>query len=141
MKPDEIVDNLSVVIDAINTHIKQVMKSKNLDLNASQICILRLISDNGGIMKVGDIISYIKKRKTTVAEILKVLEEKGYITKQQCSIDRRELYVSGTKKLSEEISEITKAAVNIIENIYKDFTNGEKILFTEMLERIEKNLK
>lgn len=96
---------------------------------------------NGGSMKVADIISHKKKRKTTVAEILKSLEEKGYLTKCQCNIDRREIYVNATKKLEEEIDVIVELADKILGNIYKDFSEGEKIMLTELLEKIERNLK
>lgn len=141
LKKEEIIENLAAVLDLINTNVKEEAKKCNTDINSSQACVLNLIMKNGGSMKVADIIAYKKKRKTTVTEILKALEEKGYITKCQCNIDSREKYASATAKLEQEIETIQEMAKKVINNIYKDFSEGEKIILNELLEKIENNLK
>lgn len=141
MRKEEIIDNLTTVLDLINSNVKEEAKARSTDINSSQACILKLIMANNGSMKVADIIAYKKKRKTTVAEILKTLEEKGYISKCQCNVDRREIYVSATKKLIEEMFVIDEVSNKVLGNIYKDFSEGEKIMLNEILEKIERNLK
>ncbi|WP_104805203.1 MarR family winged helix-turn-helix transcriptional regulator [Blautia marasmi] len=79
--------------------------------------------------------------KANVSSLLKKLKNGGYISFASDSLDERLKHIHLTKKADELKGEIEQGFRDLEGCMYQGFTEGEKLLLTELLGRMLKNLK
>ena len=79
--------------------------------------------------------------KANVSSLLKKLKNGGYISFASDSLDERLKHIHLTEKADELKGEIEQGFRDLEGCMYQGFTEGEKLLLTELLGRMLKNLK
>lgn len=79
--------------------------------------------------------------RATVSGLVKKLKTKGYLTIQDCEGDDRQKRIVVTDK-AREVQQMLAVYIQTVGNcVYKDLSNGEKIMLEEMQRKMIQNLK
>jgi DNA-binding MarR family transcriptional regulator len=114
---------------------------KNLEkynINGSQIPILIITSEHEGINQ-NSISKIFNIHRANITRSVKKLEQEGYIIRKKDKNDHRNYNLFLTKKAKEREPEFKKIFHNWIGIILTDFTEEEKKLFINFLQRASKN--
>ena len=112
-------------------------------LTRSQAGILRYIyenqNDNNKIYQK-NIEDFFMIRRSTATEILKKLEQQGYIIRQPSRFDHRLKDLILTKKTIEFLSATDKNLNSIRDIVAKNITNDEKIVLKTIITKMSDNI-
>ncbi len=135
------LDNLGVIIKIINTNLhKQVNnRLKDVDLSVTQgIALICLDEAENKELPIKALEKIFETAQPTTLGVINRLEQKNLVTTH--------LTQQRTKivKITEEgcgMIEGIKLNIREVEKLFfKDFTDGEKVLFLELLERAKNNI-
>lgn len=130
----------SVLRVKINDHIKlKLRESGNIDLVPSHGSILSLLYDHEGRMQIKELYDILLKQKSTVTEMIKRLEKLGYITKEECSDDKRVTFVVATQKAWDFKEDFDQISHSLLEKVFTDFTEKEAEEFVRLLKKAINN--
>jgi len=101
--------------------------------------IFACLYQNGGKMKVMEIAGKIGRSKSTVTELVNKLESLGYVSKSNCCMDGRCIYVELTKKGLAVKKDFDMISKRLISTAYKGFTDKEKEILISGLEKMRGN--
>lgn len=104
-------------------------------LNGYQHLYIIKICRQPGILQ-DELVKEIYVHKSSVARQLSLLEQNGFIRREPCPQDRRQLLVYPTKKALELLPKVMEVRDRWNEQILEDFTEKEKILLCQMMERV-----
>jgi len=92
-------------------------------------------------LQVTTLAKRIGRAKSTVTGMVNTLVKEGYLEKVACPVDKRNIYIQLTEKgknIRKDLDEISEV---LLSKVYKGFTEEEKTKISELLNRLEKNLK
>ena len=120
---------------------ERLLKESGVDVfNGAQGRILYVLWEHGNltITEIGQLTSLAK---TTLSGMLDRMEESGLIVRTPDKKNRRQIFISVTKKAKEyrEIYESLSEKMNTI--YYRGFNEEEVTMFEEKLRKIKKNLE
>ena len=99
-----------------NSTLQKRLKDKDIPVSCGHITLLMLVFQNNGFMEIRQIVKILKKRKTTVSEIVNTLEKNGYLKKFRSTEDKRIYCVKTTKE-----AELLKPVIEeVLQNMHKD---------------------
>lgn len=137
----------SIIVTIANIHnsankliISELNKNNLEGLVPSHGDILILLYENENGVQMNKITSSINKDKSTVTALVNKLVKMELIEKFKNENDSRSIMVKLTKKgLETKPIVINNISQNLLNIIYKDFSEEEKELICSLLERIKKN--
>lgn len=117
--------------------------SKNLEKLDTEryFAILYFIQNNNGCCCQQDICDNLYIDKTAMVKILDVLAKDGFIERKTNPKDRRQHYISLSKKGEKQTKEISKSFAIIDEQLFNNVSGKDKTNFNVTLEKLIKNLE
>ncbi len=117
----------SILGTLVNEFLKDKLREKgNYDLCPSQCSLLYIVFKNGGRVQIKEIYDTLLKQKSTITEMINRLVSYGYLEKQGCTEDRRISYVIATEKAIKFKDDFDEISRNLVEKVYKGFSEEEK---------------
>lgn len=112
-------------------------KLENEGINGYQHLYIIKICKNPGISQE-ELVREIYVNKSSVARQLSLLENNGFIHREPCSDDRRQLLVYPTKKAYDILPKVEKVRDHWNDRLLEDFSDKEKEAVFSMMEKIMK---
>lgn len=120
-------------------HLHKAFKEQGLDLTKEQMIVLKKLHDKDGLNQ-NELAFLVLRDKSSLARLLRKMEQKGYISRSQCKDDKRCNNVFLTQ-LGKEVFIKTKPIIKkLIATIEKGITKEEKTIIINLLKRIQSNL-
>ena len=119
--------------------MKQI--AKKYDLTKSEVFILSIIKHNPETLKSCTIVKNHNFSKAYVSQVTNSLKEKGYISLETDSDDKRYQKIKLLNKADNVLNEITKVFKVNLNIIKKGITKEEMDNFMGIIDKIIKNLK
>lgn len=119
--------------------MKQI--AKKYDLTKSEVFILSIINHNPETLKSCTIVKNHNFSKAYVSQVTNSLKEKGYISLETDSDDKRYQKIKLLNKADNVLNEITKVFNVNLNIIKKGITKEELDNFMGIIDKIIKNLK
>lgn len=130
----------SVLRAKLNDHIKQKLKDVgNTELVPSHGSILSSLYQNDGRMQIKDLYDTLLKQKSTVTEMIKRLEKLGYLTKEECSDDKRVTFIVATQKTWDFKDDFDLISASLLDKVFINFTAEEEIDLVRLLKKAISN--
>lgn len=129
--------NTGVVSRALST---QTFSKKGFELTPEQFLILDLVQEYGELYQ-RQICEITLKDRANVARIIKILEDKGFIDREESSNGRRIYKITVTKK-GEEIRNLMKiTAIELRETLMTNITEEELNVTLATLKKVYENAR
>ncbi len=141
IKTNSIISTISTIENSANKLIVDELKKHNLNgLAPSHGSILVVLYNNEEGVPMSKITQEINKDKSTVTALVNKLEKMELLEKLKNSDDSRSTLVRLTKKgLDTKYIVIDVISTKLLDLTYKGFTEDEKKLVCNLLERIKNN--
>lgn len=124
----------SLLRTKINDYLKEQLKACGYDdLVPSYGALLSIVYRNGGTVQIKVIYDSLLKQKTTITEMVNRLVKLGYLTKAQCTEDKRVTYVSATDRANAFKADFDKISQALMNKIYGGFSDDEKQKFVDLM--------
>lgn len=140
----EYEEKLGKYVSILSRNIKRILNEEvsKYDITYEQTIFLKYIADNSLKCKVyaKDLENEFDKRKSTVAGIIQLLEQKGLIKRESLCDDNRYKELVLTKKAEKLLVQVNKTILNMDYNLLKDVSEKEYKLFIEIINKILKNI-
>ncbi|MCD8355135.1 MAG: MarR family transcriptional regulator [Clostridia bacterium] len=112
---------------------------KSLNVTGTQLCMLEYLYHNPEKNQVSDISEFFRVKHTSTLHVLRLLEKKQYIYREQAENGRRPV------RLTEHGTELVRMNESAVENMseimYAGFTEEEKKTLLLLLKRVTDNLE
>lgn len=120
----------------MNRHLK-----KN-DLTFSQFQVMAFLAHNCECdISQKKICDFLKVKHTSIIDVLKRLEAKGFIQRKTNSLNARSNCVTLTESGKKLMNEMKLERQYVNDLIYKDFTEEEKTQFERLLQKVLENIE
>ncbi len=141
IKTNSIISTIATIDNSANKLIVDELKKHNLNgLAPSHGSILVVLYNNEEGVPMSKITQEINKDKSTVTALVNKLEKMELLEKLKNADDSRSTLVRLTKKgLDTKYIVIDVISKKLLDLTYKGFTEDEKELVCNLLERIKKN--
>ncbi|GAA0730475.1 MarR family transcriptional regulator [Clostridium malenominatum] len=116
------------------------IKFKELKLQKGQFIYLTRICENPGINFI-DLTILLKIDKTSTTKAIQKLETQGYIERKKDLNDKRVIRLYPTEKGLESYDDIINEENKNIAICYKDFSEDEKNIVTELIMKMSNNIE
>ena len=141
----ETIKDIATYNSLLNTMINDYLKNKlreigNDDMVPSHAAILSIVYANGGKVQIKTICDTLLKQKTTITEMINRLVRLGYLTKEDCTVDKRITYVIATEKALDFQKKFEMISNELLDQVYQGFSEEEKIEFTRSMLKALRNL-
>ena len=137
---DTVIHSIDMIIRGLKLDLKQKLDKLNIGITGEQFVVLDTIAYHENIyqQKLSEI---LMKDKSNITRIIKVLADKGLITKQVGSIKNRLVY---TLKITDKGKKIVDENILImkkyIAEIFKHITDDEIELLHSLSKKFKKDL-
>lgn len=138
--------SITIQIKSLNNQIKRLLertaiKGNEANLTGVQYAILGFISDESEIREIyqRDIETEFNIRRSTVSELLRVLEKDGYVRKEGVAGDARLKRILLTEKAKRLNKEAKQHINNIETRLLKGITEEEITELKSVLNKIKEN--
>lgn len=116
-------------------------KSLNeIGLHSGQIFILIVLWEQRGGLSQNQIAKNLNLSAPTVNKMIKILVRNGYIQSSKKETDARATVITLTEKGAETLPSVRRIWEDLEADIYSNLTPTEKIVFSQLLEKIRDNL-
>lgn len=112
----------------------------NVDLTPEQYLLIDLLWDNGQ-MTQQEIADEMQKDKNSITKLIDGLQKKGYVIRQADAEDRRKNLVLVTDMGQKQKMEVTRIAIDAVDNILNGIPIDELNTVVEVLSKLNKNMK
>ena len=140
METNHIISLVSRIRDKAGRIITHELSSRNIPGLAPSHGDILMLLFHSETVSMREIAKRIGRDKSTVTALVKKLIDFGYVQKEQDLKDSRVTLVKLTKSgraLKHDFDEISET---LLQRVYKDFTEQEKEVMIDGLERINNNL-
>lgn len=132
----------SLLRTKINDYLKEQLKACGYDdLVPSYGALLSVVYRNGGTVQIKVIYDSLLKQKTTITEMINRLVKLGYLSKSQCTEDKRVTYVSATDRAGRFKSDFDRISKELMAKIYAGFNDREKQELVDLMTRAIENFE
>lgn len=121
----------------IQSKIEELLGEYGLTFTQSMF-LFRLYGEKDVQFK--DLVKCQKTSKGAVSQIIKVLEEKALVTKEQSSEDKRDWHIRLTEKGTAILKEINQKQRQEMQFIYQGISNNTLELLVENLQIVKQNI-
>lgn len=130
---------VNVVANKMKFELEQSFLNNGYDITAQQWMVLSIIYENEGINQ-NELALKSKKDKTNIARIVDKLKNKNYIERISSSNDKRALNIFTTILGKNTKEELSKLAIDVINNSTKNISLDEQTICMNVLKKIYTNL-
>lgn len=132
-----------MVIYALKSLSNQIKRSLDGPLTGMQYGIIKFIDSQEGQRDIfqKDIEIEFNIRRSTATGILKLMEERQFITRQSVTYDARLKKVEITPKAKQLKQDLVEQFVSLEEQMRADISEDELALFFNVLKRMSNNLE
>jgi len=124
---------LSKAKNALESIMKQNIESYGLTMN--EFSVLEVLNTYERLM-VNEIIQKVLIPNSSLTYVLERLESKGYISRIQCTSDKRAFYISITTEGKSLMNEILPKHFKFIQNVYGVLSDNEVEELNRLLKKI-----
>lgn len=117
-------------------HISSCLKRDQIPVLRSHMPLFFILPENGEGILFHDLVERWNSSKSSTSEIVAKYEALGYVTKCTCGEDKRSIYISLTPEGFAMKQKLQKIESDFLEEILKGYTDEEKELFGEFLDRV-----
>ena len=140
MNPDTIIYLISRIREKANSFILRKLARRGLaGLAPSHGDILYLLLHED-TLNMSDIAARIHRRKPTVTVLVDKLIQLGYVEKRVDPLDERVHLISLTEQGHALKPEIMKISTDLLNQVYKGFSEEEQKILMMLLSKIHKNI-
>ena len=141
MNVNSSISFLSHIHTITATFLTEKLKQQGFnDFASSHGNILFQLNKNGK-MTMGELAKAINRDKSTATVQMRKKEKEGFITIINDENDKRNKYILLSKKGMEYTKITSEISEDLLSTFYKGFSDQEKQIFLDFLERIEKNFE
>lgn len=142
----EKTDSVLSLIAKINANANKIIIKESKKYGLEGLCpshgniLIALYKNRDGVM-MNELSKFTHKDKSTITALVNKLEKMGLISKAKSKKDTRSTIVKLTKKGEESESIVLgKISKNILDVLYKDFTQSEKTQLLFLLKKLDTNV-
>lgn len=122
----------------VDYFFQESFKSNSLDLTKEQMIVLKKLHDQDGLNQ-NELAFLTLRNKSSLTRLLRKMESKKYIFREQCKDDKRIKIVHITE-YGEEVFEKTKPVIqNLIRTMEQDISMEEKQQIINTFKKIQTN--
>ena len=141
MNVNSSISFLSHIPTITATFLTEKLKQRGFnDFASSHGNILFQLNKNGK-MTMGELAKAINRDKSTATVLVRKLENEGFVSIINDENDKRNKYILLSKKGMEYTKITSEISEDLLSTFYKGFSDQEKQIFLDFLERIEKNFE
>ena len=129
---------LGKTVKIIEYYLHKSFKDHYLDLTKEQMIVLKKLHDQDGINQ-NELSLLVLRDKSSLARLLTKMQTKGYISREQCSEDKRCNNVFLTPMGKDVFSKSRPAIKDIISTIESGISDEEKKNLISTLKKIQSN--
>jgi DNA-binding MarR family transcriptional regulator len=129
---------LGKTVKIIEYHLHKAFKEHELDLTKEQMIVLKKLHDQDGLNQ-NELALLVFRDKSSLARLLTKMQNKGYISKEQCVDDKRCNNVFLTPKGKNVFSKTRPFIKHIISTVESGISNQEKENLISTLKKIQSN--
>lgn len=95
----------------------------------------------GGPMPMKDLAAAIDRDKSTLSGMVHRLAELGYVSLGKDEADSRVIIVKPTSKTMEQVENFKQMGRDFMVKMYEGFSEAEKLMLAELLDRLNNNME
>jgi len=137
----DILSALGVLHEGINSELQKKLWDVDIKLSCGHVWLLTVVYQNGGTVEIRELVNALKKKKTTISEMVATLEKKGLLEKFQSSRDKRIYCVKTTDKSEELKSRIQETVKEIAFKIMLDISKDEEEVVSKIMMKLINNIE
>lgn len=118
---------------------KKVMEKYSL--SAIEVDVILFLANNNEINLAADIAKITRRQKSHISMAVKGLTEKGYLHSEPDPHNQKKMHLEITESAKEIVEFGKKMQQSFIDLVYIGFTQEEIICFSELCNRILKNIR
>jgi DNA-binding MarR family transcriptional regulator len=125
-------------VKIIEYQLLNAFKAHQLDLTKEQMIVLKKLHVEDGLNQ-NKLAFLVLRDKSSLARLLRKMEEKGYISRKQCKDDKRCNNVFLTELGKQVFTKAKPIIREVIQTIEKNISLDEKKAFISILKKIQSN--
>jgi len=137
----DILSALGVLHEGINSELQKKLWDVDIKLSCGHVWLLTVVYQNGGTVEIRELVTVLKKKKTTISEMVATLEKRGLLEKFQSSRDKRIYCVKTTAKSEDLRIRIQATVKEIATNIMSDVSSDEEEVVGKIMMKMISNIK
>lgn len=110
------------------------------DLTLSQFNVLRILQVEGRPMTCGEIGSRMIQLVPAITGLVDRLHQHGLVERERCTVDRRVVYVSITKKGAELADKVYRPLLDLEQQLLQPLSRVETKEFIRLLEKVRQSV-
>ncbi len=127
---------LGITIKIVDYHLQEALSNSGLDLTKEQMIVLKKLHDQDGLNQ-NELAFLTLRNKSSLTRLLSKMENKKYITRKQCTKDKRinKVYITPLgKEIFKKTIPVIKYMMNTVE---QNISIKEKEQFINTLQKIQ----
>ncbi len=129
---------LGKTVKIIEYYLQEALDRNGIDLSKEQMIVLKKLHEQDGLNQ-NELAFLTLRNKSSLTRLLRKMENKKYISREQCKKDKRINHVFLTD-LGKIVFNTTEPVINnIIQTMELNISNTEKQQIIEVLKKIQQN--
>lgn len=136
MKTRCIIGRIGELSKYLDNQVKNKIKEAKLPILRNHVPLFYILSEAQDGMLFNEIVSIWSISKSSLSDIITKYEGLGYISKCDCTADKRSVYIHLTgegKKVQKKLFELED---EILESCFKDFTEEEQLVLSKLIDKV-----
>jgi DNA-binding MarR family transcriptional regulator len=136
MKTRCIIGRIGELSKYLDNQVKNKIKEAELPILRNHVPLFYILSEAKEGMLFNEIVSIWSISKSSLSDIITKYEGLGYISKCDCTADKRSVYIHLTaegKKVQKKLFELED---EIVDSCFKDFTEEEQLVLSKLIDKV-----
>lgn len=130
---------LGKTVKSVDYFLQETLNENNLNLTKEQVIVLKRLHDHDG-MNQNELAFITLRNKSSLTRLLSNMEKKGYIIRNQSTVDKRIKHVYLTQLGKDIFLKIRPVLKNVMMTIERGISDQEKKQMINTLKKIQHNL-
>lgn len=130
---------LGKTVKLVDYYLQESLNENNLNLTKEQVIVLKRLHDHDG-MNQNELAFLTLRNKSSLTRLLSNMEKKGYIIRNQSTVDKRIKHVYLTQLGKDIFLKIRPVLKNVMMTIERGISDQEKKQMINTLKKIQHNL-
>lgn len=137
-----VVAQVARIRESANLFIESELKARGINgIVPAHGAVLNFLFHQSELVPIKSVVRHIGRVKSTTTGIVSTLERHGYLYRQACCEDARSIRIGLTDKGKALMQDFDQISARLLERVYGDMPAVDRRRLTELLARIEANLK
>lgn len=129
----------SSIIQTAQLCLQQALRE--IGLGSAEANVLMFLYTNGDGVRQDDIVTGVDVSKPAISRIVTLLQRKGYVTREQSTVDKRAYEVRLTRKAQETRSFIEGQYAELVNAAKAGVADGQMAEYIQVFRRVAENLE